>query len=249
MQSILTFRLYAPLGAMGGVAVGEQRDGWDRPGRSAVLGLIAGCLGLDRADEAAHQALERDYGLGLLIEHVGPVLIDYHTAQVPPSRRGVRYATRADELADRHALGTILSRRAYRADALVLGAVWERAAARWPLDALADAMRCPVFTPYLGRKSCPLGLPLAPRIALAAGPVAALAGRRADPIEADLLRRLLPRRRNDPMLVLDVADVPASSPDLLRTERRRDSLLSRARWQFDLRDEAVLRWEEPLPCS
>ena len=161
----------------------------------------------------------------------------------------MRYATRADELADRHALGTILSRRAYRADALVLGAVWERAAARWPLDALAEAMWRPVFTPYLGRKSCPLGLPLAPRIASAANPVAALAGRRADPIEAELLQRLLPRRRNDPVLVLDVADVPSGTPDLLRTERRRDSLLSRTRWQFDLRDEAVLRWSEPLPCS
>lgn len=249
MQQILTFRLYAPLGAMGGVAVGEQRDGWDRPGRSAVLGLIAACLGLDRADEAAHQALERDYGLGLLVENAGPVLIDYHTAQVPPARRGVRYATRAEELDDRQALGTILSRRAYRTDVLVLGAVWERAAARWPLNVLAEAMRCPQFAPHLGRKSCPLGLPLAARVGPAADPVAALHARRAEPAEAALHVQLLPRRRNEPLLALDAADVPAGHPDRLRTERRRDALLSRARWQFGLRDETVLRVSEPPSCS
>ncbi len=249
MQQILTFRLYAPLGAMGGVAVGEQRDGWDRPGRSAVLGLTAACLGLDRTDEAAQQALEQGYGVGLLIEHAGPVLIDYHTAQVPPARRGIRYATRAEELADRQALGTILSRRAYRADVLVLGAVWERAAPRWPLTALAEAMQCPRFTPYLGRKSCPLGLPLAPRIEPAADPVAALRARRAEPAEAILHAQILPWRRNEPLLALDAADVPVGYPGLLRTERRRDALASRARWQFDLRDEAVLRLLEPPPCS
>lgn len=249
MRQVLTFRLYAPLGAMGGVAVGEQRDGWDRPGRSAVLGLIGACLGLDRTEEAAHQALERGYGLGLLIEHAGPVLIDYHTAQVPPARRGVRYATRAEELADRRALGTILSRRAYRADVLVLGAVWERGDARWPLPALAEAMQCPRFAPYLGRKSCPLGLPLAPRIEPAANAVAALRARRAEAAEASVHAQLLPRWRNEPLLALDAADVPADHPGRLRTERRRDALLSRTRWQFGLRDEVVLRWPEPPPCS
>ena len=45
MPDFLTFALAAPLAAMGEIAVGERRGSWDRPGRSAVLGLIAAVLG------------------------------------------------------------------------------------------------------------------------------------------------------------------------------------------------------------
>jgi CRISPR system Cascade subunit CasD len=252
MPDILTFRLYAPLAAMGGVAVGEQRDGWDRPARSAILGLIAACLGIERRDEAAHARLERDYGLALLVEHAGPTLIDYHTAQVPPARRGVRYATRAQELADRRNLGTILTRRAYRPDLVVLGAVWLRepasVSAQWALSDLKAAMERPHFTPYLGRKSCPLGLPLAPRIATAVDAVAALLTRRADHDEAAQHQGLMPRRRTEPIIALDAKDA-AGYPERIRIDRRRDSPASRTRWQFMLRDEAILRLPEPPPCS
>src|ERR1700732_2783783 len=123
MPEFLTFALAAPIAAMGDLAVGERRGSWDRPGRSAVLGLIAACLGLDREDEAAHAALETGYGLALRRERIGPLLADYHTAQVPPRQRGRQFATRAEELAANN-LETILSRRDYRCDLLVLAALW-----------------------------------------------------------------------------------------------------------------------------
>ena len=95
MAEILTFVLVAPLGAMGGVAVGENRTGCDRPGRSVVLGLVAGCLGLTRSEEAAQTELAEGLGLGLRREGVaGPLLTDYHTAQTQASRKGRRFATR-----------------------------------------------------------------------------------------------------------------------------------------------------------
>ena len=133
MPEFLTFALAAPLAAMGDIAVGERRGGWDRPGRSAVLGLVAACLGLTREDEAAHAALESGYGLALCRQRLGPLLADYHTAQVPPRQRGRRFATRAEELAAQD-FETILSRRDYRTDFLVLGALWQRSGARWPLE-------------------------------------------------------------------------------------------------------------------
>jgi CRISPR system Cascade subunit CasD len=248
MPEILTFRLYAPFASMGGVAVGEQRDGWMRPGRSALLGLIGACLGIDRADEDAQAALATFYHLGMLVLSSGPTLIDYHTAQTPSARRGVRYATRADELADRHTLNTVLTRRAYRPDLLALIAVAADRSPRWPLAAIAAAMRTPVFTPYLGRKSCPLGLPLAPAVTEAASLAAALAARAADPREAALHKRLLSRQpHRDPVLAVPPQD--ADTGERLRTERRRDWPRSRRRWQFDLREEAVLRWPLEVPCS
>ena len=55
----------------------------------------------------------------------GATLSDYHTAQVPESRRGARHATRRSEL-DVKPLQTILSRRDYRTDALFTIAIWAR---------------------------------------------------------------------------------------------------------------------------
>jgi len=176
MPEFLTFAIAAPLAAMGEIAVGERRGTWDRPARSAMLGLVAACLGLARDDEAAHAALETGYGLALRRQGIGPLLADYHTVQVPPRQRGRRFATRAEELAA-GPLETILSRRDYHTDTLVLVALWPRPEVRWGLEEIASALRAPRYTPYFGRKSCPLMLPLSPRLEIAADPVAALAAR------------------------------------------------------------------------
>ena len=56
----LLLTLYAPLGACGEIAVGERRMSWARPGRSAILGLVAAACGVERADEAAHRRLDAD---------------------------------------------------------------------------------------------------------------------------------------------------------------------------------------------
>ena len=136
MTEFLTFAVAAPIAAMGELAVGERRSTWDRPGRSAVLGLVAACLGLERDDEAAHADLEAGFGLALRVQRMGTLLADYHTAQVPPARRGRRFATRAEELAADD-LETILSRRDYRVDALVSRRCGNAAtrAGCWPISA------------------------------------------------------------------------------------------------------------------
>jgi len=247
MPRYLTFALVAPLAAFGSIAVGERRSGWDRPARSAVLGLVGACLGLDRADDEAQTALAEGYGLALLCHAPGRLLADYHTTQVPSAKRGRRFATRAEELAAPD-LNTILSRRDYRSGAWHLGALWERGeTVRWPLEGLAEAMERPGFVPYLGRKSCPLGLPLAPCITEAADPPAALVARHSEGPEARLeypkgktLRGVLADAPGEAVIVLDAADVDPNDPRLRRIEFRRDQPRSRRRWQFDLREEAVL---------
>ena len=236
-RDFLTCVLAAPIGAMGALAVGERRSTWDRPGRSAVLGLIGACLGLERQDENAHQALEAGYGLALRIERLGPELADYHTAQVPPQRRGRVFRTRRDELAAPD-LGTILSRRDYHVDIVALVALWPRDdSARWSLGAIAEAMQTPLFVPYLGRKACPLMLPLSPQIAPAVDPAAALAARAAGDRGLQLLSM---RLAADPVVTLDAADARQFDLQYRRVELRRDALASRQRWQFNLREEAVL---------
>ena len=86
MPAYLTFALVAPLASFGGIAVGERRGGWDRPARSAVLGLLGACLGVEREDDAAQAALAADYGLALLCHAPGRLLPDYTRRRCRPPR-------------------------------------------------------------------------------------------------------------------------------------------------------------------
>src|ERR1700693_5437136 len=85
MPSFLTFTIVAPLAALGGVAVGERRATQDRPAKSAILGLIAGALGIEREDRDAHAELAQDYFYAVRVEDIGRsprrLMTDYHTVQ------------------------------------------------------------------------------------------------------------------------------------------------------------------------
>ena len=255
MAQFLTFALVAPLASFGALAVGERRPTWDRPARSAVLGLVGACLALEREDDAAQAALAREYGLALLCHAPGRLLPDYHTAQVPPSRGKRRFATRAEELRAPD-LATILSRRDYRTGAWHLAALWARVPGpRWTLEDIQAAMQVPGFVPYLGRKSCPLGLPLAPALDDAPDPGTALARRhRAGPESAFhyLADRAGGNRAGgdwaaDPVVARDHWDGDADPALARRVETRRDQPRSRRLWQFDLRQEVIEALPQPGP--
>jgi CRISPR system Cascade subunit CasD len=236
VAAFLTFALVAPLASFGAIAVGERRPTWDRPARSAVLGLVGACLGVEREDDAGQAALAGDYGVALLCHAPGRLLADYHTAQVPPARGKRRFATRAQELAAPD-LSTILSRRDYRTGAWHLGALWVRGQAPcWPLEAIVTAMRTPGFVPYLGRKSCPLGLPLHPLLDDAPDPGTALARRHRSGPEARFRHRV--DTAGEAVVARDHWGEPSAA---LRVELRRDQPRSRRLWQFDLREEVVER--------
>jgi CRISPR system Cascade subunit CasD len=241
MVKYLVFLLYAPLGAMGGIAVGERRAGFDRPGKSAVLGLVAAALGLDRSDEDAHVALAGGYGLGLGEIAAGRLLSDYHTTQAPPQRKGRRFATRREELAVVDDLSTILSIREYRTEPAYLVVLWKRDAPPWTLGQFAEALRRPRFHLSFGRKACPLGVPLDARVVQAEDPGSAIRTYVANrtPEQTEFLRPL--NLGGSPsVLALDL-DGGSSHAGRMRIERRRDALESRKRWQFGLRSELIQR--------
>jgi CRISPR system Cascade subunit CasD len=235
VAEFLTFALIAPIASFGAIAVGERRPGWDRPARSAILGLVGACLGVERGDDAGQRALAADYGVAVLCHAPGRLLADYHTIQVPPSGRNRRYATRAAELASPD-LATILTRRDYRTGAWHLAALWSRGSApRWSLTCLEAAMQTPEFTPYLGRKSCPLGLPLAPARDEAPDPATALSRRYDTGPES----RFRSKYFADPAGEIIVARDHWGEDTGNRIEFRRDQPRSRRLWQFDLREEVV----------
>jgi CRISPR system Cascade subunit CasD len=232
MREHLVFVLHGPLAAFGGVAVGERRGGEARPTRSALLGLLAAALGIERIEAARHAAMERGYGVAVRVDAPGVSLSDYHTAQVPPARRGERHATRRAELAAKP-LETILSRRDYRTDALFTVAVWARPDAPVVLSELAAALRRPAFCLSIGRKSCPLGLPPGPVVLMAEDELAAMDARPVPDPEQAVRQRLRARAS------ILASDLDGMVPGRW-TETRRDSIASRDRWQFSLRSERVI---------
>ncbi|GAB6036465.1 type I-E CRISPR-associated protein Cas5/CasD [Fundidesulfovibrio butyratiphilus] len=234
MAAYLLFQLYGPLQSYGGVCPGEIRDSWPHPSKSAVLGLVAGALGITRDDGEALAALDRGYWFAVRQDAPGAPLFDFHTAQTRPGKRG-RFASRRQELTKGLKPGesplTILSTRHYLQDALFTACL-RPAGERAPhsLEALAQALRRPVFAPYLGRKSCPPGLPCAPRVVEAEGLAQAFA--RYAP--GRLVRGRLPGGRQTKVrLFWEGPDGPVAD----HVASRRDALIHRGRWLYRDRDE------------
>lgn len=223
---VVVFQLYGPLVSWGDVAVGEVRPSWPHPSRSAILGLVAACLGIRHGQEQELQALAAEFAIGLEVWSIGLSLDDYHTVQAPPGE-GVRLTRRAELAGPGEALSTVLSRREYRCDAFCRVALWPRHEGVRPAAEVAQALLRPAFSPYLGRKACPLGLPMHPRVVAAADLVSAF---RVAPAPDGL-----PMPRGAVRLFWE-DDIPGGLAAQQR-QRRYDDPVSHARRQFGARWE------------
>lgn len=161
----LLFRLYGPMASWGEIAVGETRHTASYPSKSAIIGLMAAALGIKRSDAKKQQQMQQGYVIAVEVYSQGTLLRDFHTAQVPDSVGKFTYRTRRDELVlGKERLGTILSSREYRSDALALVAVRSLLDAPYDLQTIKEHLEEPRFHLYLGRKSCPLAAPMHPLI-------------------------------------------------------------------------------------
>lgn len=224
MPEFVIFTLVAPIGAFGDLAGHERRRSAEWPARSAVLGLVGAALGVRRDDRAAQERLGK-WRTAVSVLSRGEVLRDFHTVQTVPSARIKHPATRREAVQALDAAESpLITWRDYRSDCAFAVALWGGSGAA----DLRDALERPRFTPYLGRKSCPLSAPMAPRVVEADSPVDALACITVPPFLA-----LDPAR---PTLV-------ASDEPLIggREEIRWDEPLDRRSWHFAPRTVHVHR--------
>ena len=234
-MEFLAFTIFAPIASWGDVAVGEIRGTWDRPSRSAILGLIGAALGVERDDLERQRHLAEAFGVAVRVDASGQPITDYHTAQtlsrVNMRRSGAR--TRAQMMAvdDRQ---TIVSRRRYLTDSLYTILLWERAGGALRLHEILTALRSPVFSLYAGRRAAPLGLPTDPALIEAATLAGAFGQRRPlpDALMTGIGRRLLEGQggrevAHDPC---DGFDAGLESP--AGRVGRRDQPIDRIRWLF-----------------
>lgn len=244
----LVFRLYGPIASWGEVAVGEARHSATYPGKSAVTGLVAAALGIRREQDELLLQVATGYKQAVKLVSSGRLLKDYHTAQAPDSVGNFRYRTRRDEVVHGHErLGTVLSSREYRTDALALVALEAMPNAKWTLDDIKQVLLKPKFHLYLGRKSCPLAAPLDPQLVDADGFLQALDNYPVQPLLMSLPSWATEQRwlvedatehyywegKVDDFAVNDSRFVSDQVQQLVR----QDQPLSRKRWQFERRTE------------
>lgn len=243
MRDYLLFRLYGPLAAWGDIAVGEYRPSFAHPGKSAIIGLLAAALGIRRDEEKRQKTLAESCSFAVRVDSMGMLLRDYHTTQVPSAKKGAVHYTRRSELATKkNELNTILSSRDYRCDAAYTVAMTVADGSPYTVPQLVAALAKPVFTLYLGRKSCPLAMPLQPQVVNAATLRDALAA--LPPVEE--LSGIV--QKGDAMVFWE--DDTASGLERQQVITRRDKPRSRKRWQFSERREncGILRKGEE-PCT
>lgn len=204
------------LGAMGDFAGHERRGSLTWPGRSALIGLCGAALGVRRNGDFA--ALER-LRFSVAVFEPGDVLRDYHTVQTVPSAAARQPQSRPEalQLAGRRT-NTTITLRDYRMGP-VFGVAVE--GAQEVLEPLCAALKQPVFTLYLGRKSCPLSAPTNPHIVAAEDAKAALDQLVLPPWCKGAVARVM---------ACDAA--PNAGQNTGQTVQRHDVALDRARWHF-----------------
>lgn len=176
MPRFLILRLDGPMQAWGTHTYEDFRPSNLYPTRSGLLGLLAACLGIERADHAGQAALAASVEFSVRVDSAVTRLgkeemackahikiDDYHT--VMDARRVSRAPKKGE---------TIQSWREYLFDAAFSVAVGAKPDAAFTLDVIADALHHPLYTPTLGRRACPPTRPLFDGEIEAANGVAAL---------------------------------------------------------------------------
>lgn len=155
MPSFLMLRLDGVMQAWGDHTYEDYRPTVGFPTRSGLLGLLGACIGIDWDDHARLQALDQSVWFTVRAEDRAAnsraeKLTDFHT--VWPARK-VDIGKESDF--------PVVSRREYLCDAIFTVAVESTGPqASFDLDEIERSVRRPVFTPSLGRRSCPLSRPL-----------------------------------------------------------------------------------------
>lgn len=223
MAQFVVFTLTAAMGSCGELAGHERRGSLDAPGRSQVLGLVAGALGIEREDARRLGELEA-WKLAVGEINVGPRLRDFQITQ--GVHRSVKATTRREALIKGKEEGQInnhLSYRDYIQDPCFAVALWGGEGA----EGIVEALQEPTFVPFFGRKSCPLNAPMKPRLVEAESPVQALKNAELPYwFEGRPVRRV----QSDPHAAI--------RPD--RIDRRNDRLIDRAAWKFGSREVHIL---------
>jgi CRISPR system Cascade subunit CasD len=162
MAEFLILKLQGPMQAWGEHSFEGTRPSGNFPTRSALLGLLGACLGIRRNEHLRLQQLADSF-LFSVRKDGRQVKTVWGEVRALPVIKMTDYHTVKDAREDYVGLKsheTIQTWREYLLDAEYTVAICENEGAAVSIAELETAIRKPIFTPYLGRRSCPLAQPL-----------------------------------------------------------------------------------------
>lgn len=164
MPRFLILRLDGPMQAWGTHTFEDFRPSNLYPTRSGLLGLLAACLGIERADHEEQSRLAASVEFSVRVDSE----VERPGQERPVAKPGVKLPDFHTVMNARKVDGSVnkfpvVSRREYLFDAAFTVAIGEREGAQYTLDQIAGALRRPCYTPTLGRRACPLARPLLDR--------------------------------------------------------------------------------------
>lgn len=162
MPRFMILKLEGVMQAWGGHTFEDYRPTNLFPTRSGLLGLLGACIGLERGNATelqklfasviftvrADRAVLRPEWDSKMVEKRALRITDFHT---------VLEARKVDGKPNPN---PVVSRREYLCDAAFTVAIENTPQATYGLDKLVQALKQPQYTPFLGRRSCPLIRPL-----------------------------------------------------------------------------------------
>jgi len=148
MNQYLAIKLDGVMQAWGGHTYEDLRHSELIPTRSAVLGMLAACVGIDRKDVAELESLSATVRMAVRLDSRPQRMMDFHT---------VLDARKVDGKPNQN---PVVSKREYLCDAKYTVLIQSTPEAGCSLESIEQAIKQPVYTPFLGRRSCLLSRPL-----------------------------------------------------------------------------------------
>jgi len=169
MNDYLILKLEGPMQSWGGHTLEDYRPTLPFPTKSGLAGLLAACLGITRFDRDKQDNLFKSFTYAVRRDEfpepertkTPTTITDFHTV-LDARKVGGTVNTK----------NPIVSRREYICDAVFTAALLFKP--DFDRKTLLKALANPCFTPYLGRKSCPLCRPLYQNTVQASGFLEAL---------------------------------------------------------------------------
>ena len=151
MNDYLILKLQGPMQSWGGHTYEDYRPSEGFPTRSGVVGLLGACLGIDREEKQRLLELAASITMAVRADELSvgiSRMTDFHTIQD---------ARKVDGKPNKN---PVISRREYLCDASFTIALQVKAGSEFTTDDISKAVQLPVYTLFLGRRSCPVSRPL-----------------------------------------------------------------------------------------
>lgn len=221
------------MASWGEISVGNLRPTSGRPTKSSLIGLISASLGLDRFDEASQKTLYMDYDYVVISSGTESEMKDYATVQTSKIETDEKYTAlppRPLELSRKN-VETMLVDRRYLCNGYYSVIVIPNNDAKYSLEEIADALRRPKYTPYLGRKSCPLSFPMMPSIEAYDDLMALIENKSFEPFMHDEFQesRYLSKNKQS-MNIVSTYQIDSNKPSIRHV--RHDDMPNRSNWLF-----------------